>query len=149
VDSPAPRVEEQSLGDLLRRILNNLNLLVDQQIALVKQEIREHIADELRASKTLLIGAAIAVVGALILLNLVVMMLVLGLNEIGRWLIPYVGPWLGWFVAFVLLGVMFWMAYRIVLRGIREARISPISKTRASLEEDLEWAQRLLKSNGR
>ena len=136
-----PKTEAQSVGQLLRRIINGLNSLVDHQIQLVKQEIKEDILEVLGAGKTLGIGIGIALVGALMLLNLLTMALVLSLNMI--W------PWLGWIVVLVIIGVIFFVAYRFVMRGLREVRITPIDKTRRTLREDKQWAQRLLTRNGK
>jgi hypothetical protein len=77
------------------------------------------------------------------------MMIVLGLNEIGSWFIPYVGKFLGWIVILIVIGVAFFVAYRVVIRGIREIRMSPLEDTRATLSEDITWARQLLTRNGR
>ena len=90
-----------------------------------------------------------AIVGALILLNVVVMMLVLGLNEIGSWFIPYVGKFLGWFVILILIGVIFFLAYKLVTRGKREFKISPLEGTREVVSEDVTWVRQLLTRNER
>ncbi len=63
-----PPTERQSIGQLLRRIINGFNGVVDRQVQLVKQEIMENLLEGLQAGKTLAIGAGIAIVGALILL---------------------------------------------------------------------------------
>ena len=144
-----PSTPQQSTTQLFRRVVNGLNGLVDRHVQLVKQELKEELVTVLLAGKTLGIGAAIAIVGALILLNLVVMMLVLGLNELGGWYIPYVGKFLGWFVAIVLLAVLFFVAYRLAMRGIQEVKISPLEGTRAIVQEDIEWARQLLTRNGK
>jgi hypothetical protein len=144
-----PPTDQQSIGQLLRRVINGLNGLIDRQVQLVKQEIKEDIFAALMASKTLGIGIGIAVVGALILLNVSVMILVLGLNWIGNWLWPGPGNFLGWIVAFILLGVIFFLAYRVVMRGIREIQISPLDSTRRTLSEDISWAKQLLTPNGK
>jgi uncharacterized membrane protein YqjE len=149
VAAQLPPTARQSTTQLFRRVVNGLNGLVDRHVQLVKQELKEELFNVLRAAKTLGIGAAIAVVGALILLNVVVMMLVLGLNELGSWFIPYVGKFLGWFVALILIGVIFFVAYKLVMRGIQEVKMSPLEGTRATVQEDIEWAQQLLTRNGK
>jgi len=142
-----PPTQRQSIGQLLRRIINGFNGVFDRQVQLVKQEIKENVLTGLNAGKTLAIGAGIAAVGALILLNVVVMALVLGLNWISeKWLY---GPWLGWVFILALLGAIFYVAFRIVMRGIREIKISPLDRTRTTLKEDLRWARQLLTRNGR
>jgi NADH:ubiquinone oxidoreductase subunit 6 (subunit J) len=116
---------------------------------MVKQELKEELLKVLTAGKTLGIGAAVALVGALVLLNVVVMMLVLGLNELGGWYIPYVGRFLGWIVVLILIAVIFFVAYRLMMRGVREVKITPLEGTREAVREDIEWARQLLTRNGR
>ena len=144
-----PPTERQSTTQLFRRIVHGVNGLVDRHVQLVKQELKEELLDVFGASKTLIFGGAVAVVGALVLLNVLVMMLVLGLNEIGGWLWPGPGQFLGWLVIIILLVVVFYVAYRLVMRGIREVQLSPIEQTRATVQEDIEWARQLLTRNGR
>jgi uncharacterized membrane protein YqjE len=136
-----PPTEQQSVLQLFRRIVNGLNSLVDHQILLAKQEAKENVLEVLGAGKTLAIGAGIALVGALILLNVVTLAIVLSLNML--W------PWLGWIAIVLLIAVLLFVAYRFVMRGLREIRITPIDRTRRTLKEDLEWAQRLLTRNGK
>ena len=139
-----PPTDQQTIAQLVRRVINGLNGLVDRQVQLVKQELKEDLLAVLGAGKTLGIGIGIAAAGGLILLNVVVLIIILGLNEIGSWFIPYVGKFLGWIVMFALLGVLFWLAYRFVMRGIREVKISPLDRTRKTLGEDVDWARHLL-----
>src|SRR5918911_1349857 len=125
-----PPTDQQTIGQLLRRIINGLNGIVDRQVQLVKQEIKEDIFAALGAAKTLGIGIGIAAVGGLFLFNVLVLMLVLGLNWIGNWLWPGPGNFLGWLVAIVIIAVIFFLAYRFVMRGIQEGKISPLDSTR-------------------
>jgi uncharacterized membrane protein YqjE len=136
-----PPTGEQSIGQLLRRIINGLNGIVDRQVQLVKQEIKEDILEVLGAGKTLAIGAGIAVVGLLMLLNVVTMAIVLSLNMI--W------PWLGWIVIVLLIGVIMFVAFLFAKRGLREIRVTPIDRTRRTLKEDARWARQLLTRNGK
>ena len=141
VAAQLPPTERQSIGQLLRRIVNGLNGLVDRQIQMVKQEAKEDLLEVLGAGKTLGIGAGIALLGALILLNVLTMAIVLSLNMV--W------PWLGWIVIVLIIGVIFFVAYRFVMRGLREIRVTPIDRTRQTLREDVKWARHLLTRNGR
>ena len=144
-----PPTERQSTTQLFRRIVNGVNGLVDRHVQLVKQELKEELLAVLGAAKTLIFGGAVAIVGALVLLNVLVMMLVLGLNEIGGWLWPGPGQFLGWIVIIILLVVVFFLAYKLVMRGIKEVKLSPIERTRATVQEDIEWARQLLTRNGK
>jgi uncharacterized membrane protein YqjE len=147
VAAELPPTGRQTTAQLFRRIVHGLNGLVDRHVQLVKQELKEELFAALGAGKTLGIGIGIAAVGALVLLNVLIMMLVLGLNELGSWFIPYVGKFLGWIVVLILLGVMFFLAYKIVMRGIREFKISPFEKTRETVQEDTTWVRQLLTQN--
>lgn len=144
-----PPTDRQSTTQLFRRIVNGVNGLVDRHVQLVKQEIKEDILHELRAAKTLGIGIGIGAVGGLVLFNVLIMMIVLGLNELGSWFIPYVGKFLGWIVILILIGVGFFLAYKFVMRAISEAKITPLDDTRAAVREDVTWVQQLLTRNGR
>jgi uncharacterized membrane protein YqjE len=149
VAAQLPPTDRQTTNQLFRRIVNGLNGLVDRHVQLIKQELKEELFTAIGAGKWLGIGLGVAAVGALVLLNVLVMMLVLGLNELGSWFIPYVGKFLGWIVILILIAVVFFLAYRFVRRGIREIRISPLEDTRETLREDIEWARQLLTRNER
>jgi uncharacterized membrane protein YqjE len=149
VAAQLPPTDRQTTTQLFRRIVNGLNGLVDRHVQLVKQELKEELFMALGAGKMLGIGIGVAIVGALVLLNVLIMMLVLGLNELGSWFIPYVGKFLGWIVIVILIAVIFLLAYRYARRGIREIRFSPLEETRDTLREDIEWARQLLTRNGR
>lgn len=149
VAAQLPPTDRQSTTQLFRRVVNGLNGLVDRHVQLVKQELKEELLVLLGAGKTLGIGAGVAVVGALVLLNVLIMMLVLGLNELGSWFIPYVGRFLGWIVVLVLIGAIFFFAYKLVMRGIREVKISPLEGTRETVSEDVTWVRQLLTRNGK
>ena len=144
-----PPTDQQSIAQLARRVINGLNALVDRQVQLVKQEIKEDLLAVLMAGKTMGIGAGAAVVGGLMLLDVLVLVIVLGLNEIGNWLWPGPGKFLGWLVMLIILAVLFYLAYRFVQRGLREVPISPLARTRETISEDVSWAKQLLTRNER
>src|SRR3954447_18429334 len=147
VAAQLPPTDRQTTNQLFRRIVNGLNGLVDRHVQLIKQELKEELFTAVGAGKWLGIGAGVGVVGALALMNVLIMMLVLGLNELGSWFIPYVGKFLGWIVVLILLGVMFFLAYKIVMRGIREFKMTPLEETRETVQEDMTWARQLLTPN--
>ena len=136
-----PSTPNQTIGQLLRRVVNGVNGLVDRQIQMAKQEAKEDVLQVLGAAKTLAIGAGIAVLGALILLNVVTLAIVLSLNMI--W------PWLGWIVIVLIIAGVFFAAYTFVKRGIREVRVTPVQRTRRTLREDIKWARHLLTRSAR
>jgi uncharacterized membrane protein YqjE len=136
-----PSTPNQTIGQLLRRVVNGVNGLVDRQIQMAKQEAKEDVLQVLGAAKTLAIGAGIAALGALILLNVVTLAIVLSLNMI--W------PWLGWIVIVLIIAGVFFAAYTFVRRGIREVRVTPVQRTRRTLREDIKWARHLLTRSAR
>ena len=136
-----PSTPNQTIGQLLRRVVNGVNGLVDRQIQMAKQEAKEDVLQVLGAAKTLAIGAGIAALGALILLNVVTLAIVLSLNMI--W------PWLGWLVIVLIIAGVFFAAYTFVRRGIREVRVTPVQRTRRTLREDIKWARHLLTRSAR
>jgi uncharacterized membrane protein YqjE len=142
-----PPTEQQSTAQLLRRVVNGLNGIIDRQIEMAKLEVKENLFELFGASKTLGIGAGIGIVGALMLLNVLVLVIVLGLNEISAWWLG--GPWLGWVVMLLILIGVFVATYLIVKRGLREVQVSPLGRTRETLRENTDWAQHLLTRNGR
>jgi uncharacterized membrane protein len=142
-----PPTEQQSIAQLLRRVINGLNGIIDRQIEMAKQELKENLYELLGASKTLAIGAAIGVVGALILLDALVLAIVLGLNQISAWWLG--GPWLGWVVIVLIIIGGFLAAYFVVRRGLREVQVSPLGRTRETFRENADWAQHQLTRNGR
>jgi pilus assembly protein TadC len=144
-----PPTDQQTIAQLLRRIINGLNGLVDRQVQLVKQELKEDLWAALGAAKTLGIGAGIAAAGGLVLLNVLVLIIILGLNEIGGWLLGTPGKFLGWVVMLLLLVATFFLAYRFVMRGIKEIQISPLDDTRETVREDIDWVRQLLTRNGK
>ena len=131
-----PPTPQQSIGQLLRRVINGLNGLFDRQIQMAKQEVKEDLFEALGAAKTLGIAAGIAVLGALMLLIVITMAIVLALNAIA-W-------WLGWLVIVIIIAIIFFLAYRFAMRGLREIRITPVNRTRRTLREDIKWARHLL-----
>ena len=149
VAAQLPPTDRQSTKQLFRRVVNGLNGLVDRHVQLVKQELKEELLTVLKAGKTLGIGVGVAIVGALMMLNVLIMVLVLGLNELGSWFIPYVGRFLGWIVIVILIGVIFFLAYKLVTRGKREFKISPLEGTREVVSEDVTWVRQLLTRNGK
>lgn len=136
-----PRTEQQSIGQLIRRTINGVSGLVDRQIEIAKQEAKENVFELLGAGKTLGIGIGIALVGALVLLNVLTVALILSLNMV--W------PWLGWIVIVIVIAALFFVAYRFVMRGVQEVQIKPIARTRRTLREDVRWARQLLTRNAK
>ena len=137
-----PGLRNEPTGDLIRRLIEDVQTLVDKQIALVKQELREDIGQVVGAAKTLLIGVALLLAAALIFLHF----LFLGIDSLTQWLL---GHRLGWLAALLLTLILGGLGVRFALKGKDEVKIQPLARTRETLKEDAEWAKHRLTPNGR
>ncbi len=143
-------VSDATLLELLGRIVNDLSDLVDKQIQLAKQEVREDLGEVAGAARALAVGAGIvAAVGLLLVIWLWTAVIWL-FNWLGALLWSPYGGALGWIVGLVVPLLVALFAYnRFIKRGLRDIRIKPLERTRATLKEDLEWVRRLRTRDGR
>jgi hypothetical protein len=139
---------QATLPELFGRVINDVSDLADRQLELAKQEIGDAKDEAIGAVKRIAIGAAIAIVAALLLVIWAWTAFIWFFNWLGA--LISVGPvtfsWLGWLVGLLVPAAAAWMAYtRFIRRGISQA-ISiwpPLPRTRETLKEDLEWVKRL------
>ncbi len=140
-------VRDATLQELIGRLVNDVSELVDRQVELAKQEVREDIGEGLGAAKTLALGAGIAAGAGLLLVVTAWMALVWFLNWLGDriW-----SPWLdslGWIVGFLVLGAALLFAYQRFIKGairqFKDLSKRPLERTRETLKEDLEWLKSL------
>jgi len=129
--------DELSIPDLARRLAETGRLLVQKQIELAKQEAREDFQSTVRgviflaAGLVLLLFAVVCLLIALTAATALLLALFTGGNPL--WLAGII-----WLVLFALGGgLCLWL-------GKQRVRTRPLSLTRASLEEDLEWARQRL-----
>ena len=137
-------VDEATFTELVGRLINDFSDLVDRQIELAKQEVREEIGDVIGAAKTLAIGAGIAAVAGLMLLIWAWTGVIWFFNWLGALLLGPWGGWIGWLVGLIIpaiAGLVAWKGF--IGPGIKRVKIKPLAKTRATLKEDLEWVQQL------
>ena len=132
-----PGVQSASTADLVRRLIENVQELVDKQVALVKQEIREDLGQIAGAAKTLGIGVAFLMLAGICRFNF----LFLGINTLtGGW------GWLAALVCTLLFGIL---GAVFANKGKGQVRVQPLARTRETLKEDAEWAKHRLTPNGR
>lgn len=125
-------------AEILRRVVENVSLLVDKQVELAKQEAREE-ARQAAAGGGMVAGGGLAVYTGLLFL-LVTLCLVV--DEV-----VFVG-W-GWLVALLIAALFLGAGVVLLLLGRSRLRLRPLGRTRDTLREDLEWARRQLRRNGR
>jgi hypothetical protein len=133
--------DQLSAVELARQLGNTASQLVQKQIELAKQEAREDLRQTIR-------GIVIIVAGAVLLLFAVICLLIGLTSATGQLLsLALRGAPLGWLIA---LGALIWLivfaaigAVCLIL-GKRRIQTNPLSRTRASLLEDLEWVKQRL-----
>jgi uncharacterized membrane protein YqjE len=126
----------ESTGELVRRVLRDLQGLLDRQIDLVKLELREDLQQVARAGKTLGIGLGLLLFAAICFVNF----LFLGLDTLlPRW---------GWLAALCCALLFGLLGYLLTRRGREEVKLQPLARTRETLKEDAVWVKHPLTSNG-
>lgn len=129
VDPTKPLDADRSLGELLSRLTDDFGDLVSTQVELAKVEIKEEVS---RAGKGagMLTGAGL---GAYLAITLLSFAAAWGLAEV----MPEG-------VAFVIVGVI-WAIVAAVLYSTGRKQLGavrvPPPQTKASIEEDIEWAK--------
>jgi uncharacterized membrane protein YqjE len=137
-------VLDRSTPDLIRRLIDDANGLVELQIRLAKLEAKENLLSVLAGAKTLGVAAG---VGVLALIGLGVL-IVTGLAAIFRAIgVPVLNQ--DWFWALVLVVASGGVAALLGLRGFRKLKVSPLERTRETLREDIEWLRQPTKPSGR
>jgi uncharacterized membrane protein YqjE len=119
---PAPR-----LGELLRRLISEIRILIDQRLTLLRIELKEQLAAIARDLILIAVGVGLLAIASLLLMT-----------ALALWVARAIGSIAGGFgllgaAALVLGGVL--MA--IAAAGLRRRRLAP--KTREELRRDVEW----------
>jgi uncharacterized membrane protein YqjE len=132
-----PRLRQESTGDLVRRLLDDIQGLVDRQIALVKQEVREEVQQLVGATRTLGIGAALLLLALISFFDF----LFHGIDRLF--------PGWGWVAALVLTLIFGFAGALLAKKGAAKVKVEPLTRTRETLKEDAEWAKHRLTLNGK
>jgi hypothetical protein len=143
-------VSDATTPELVGRIINDFSDIVDRQIELAKQEVREEIGEAIGAARTLAIGAGIAAAAGLFVVIWLWTALIWFLNWVGASLWGPGWGWIGWLVGFVAplpIGFFAWSGF--IKPGIEQIKIRPLERTKATLQEDLEWLRQLRTLSGR
>lgn len=132
-----PGLKTAPTADLVRRVIDNVQALLDKQVTLVKQELHEDLSQVAGAAKTLGIGAGLLVVAGLCFFHF----LFLGIDTLfPRW---------GWLAA-LLCAVVFGVIGAVVAKkGVGNVKVRPLARTRETLKEDAAWAKHQLTPNGK
>jgi len=133
-----PPTERQTIADLVRRIINGVQDIIDRQIELAKQEVKENLIQLAKASGLLIAGGILLFLTAIFLLVTIIM----GFEAV----FPRFGGWISALVITLILGIT---GAVLALRGKKRVMINPVARTRETLKEDLAWAKRPLIRNGK
>lgn len=118
---------ELSNRELIREITGKVSLLAHKELELIKAEIRA----DLKAELTMIKALTVAVIAALIGVNLLFVAPVLALALV----IP------GWLAALVVGGLILIIAATVGYIGWRRAVTRPLPLTRQTLKEDMQWVK--------
>ena len=126
---PATQHSDKSLGELVQSATKDLSLLVHQEFALAKAELKKE-ATTAGKGAGMLGGAAFAGVFALIFLSIAL-----------AYGISWLGIGLGW--GFLIVGVLYLLVAAVLgLTGKKKiSQVGPPEKTIESVKEDVAWAK--------
>ena len=124
------RPADRTMGELLGALAEDLTLLLRQEVALGKAEMRQTMSQAVRDLIALIAGGAVAAGGGLVLLFAAVLGLT-ALTGIPLWLSALI---VGGVVALVGLGLL-----AGGLNGMKQ--VKPAPRTIASVKNDIEWAK--------
>jgi len=126
---PATQHSDKSLGELVQSATKDLSLLVHQEFALAKAELKKEVTTA-GMGAGMLGGAAFAGVFALIFLSIAL-----------AYGISWLGIGLGW--GFLIVGVLYLLVAAVLgLTGKKKiSQVGPPEKTIESVKEDVAWAK--------
>ena len=133
-----PALRNEPTGDLVRRLISNAQTLIDKQIQLAKQELREDIGQVAGAAKSLGIGVALLLLAGICFFNF----LFLAIDRFipGRW---------GWLAALIFTLLFAILGGVFAMKGKNQVKVQPLARTRETLKEDAAWAKHPLTPNGK
>ena len=132
-----PKARNAPTGDLIRRLIDDIQSLLDRQVLLVKQELREDVGQVAGAAKTLVIGFAFLLLAGICFFNF----LFLAIDTfLPRW---------GWLAALLFTLVLAVIGGMLANKGKGQVKVQLLARTRETLKEDAEWAKHRLTPNGK
>jgi hypothetical protein len=130
-------VRNESTGELVRRLIDNVQTLIDSQVLMIKQELREDIGQVVGATKTLVIGLVLLVLAGICFFNFLFL-------AIDRLL-----PGWGWLAALVVTLLFAIIGGLLANKGKGQVKVQVLARSRETLKEDAAWAKHRLTPNGR
>jgi hypothetical protein len=123
--------EERTFSELLGQLSQDLNLLMRQELRLVKTEISEKISRATSDAVSLAAGGLVAYAGALALVAGIILVLnqVMGL-----------AAWLAAVLVSLVLGIIGFVMVRGALRNLKRIEPTP-QRTVKTIEDGIQWAK--------
>jgi uncharacterized membrane protein YqjE len=121
------RATTPRLGELLRRLISEIRILIDQRVTVLRVELKEQLAAMARDLILMAVGIGLVAIASLLLIT-----------ALALWVGRAIGSMAGGFgvlgaAALVLGGVLMGVA----MTEFRRRRLAP--KTREELRRDVEW----------
>ena len=129
-------VQPDSIGGLIRGILNDLRTLIREEIALARVEIREQAGRARAAAMSFGIAVAALAFGGIFLL----IAIALGIAYLLNW-----PAWAGFFITAVLLGLAGFVTLSSGRKQLTRVHAVP-EQTISTLKENSEWLAKRLSS---
>ena len=120
-------IRRLNTGELVARLVSNVSLMADRQIALAKEEAREDVTKVATGGGVLAAGVMLAYTAVPALVTALILFLA-----------PTLSPaWVALIVAalFAVIGSI------VALVGYGRVKVQPLQRTRHTLKEDVEWAR--------
>jgi hypothetical protein len=131
--------QPESIGGLLRGILNDLRTLIREEIALAQVEIREQATKARTAAMSFGVAAAALAFGGTFLL----VALAIGIADVLDW-----PAWTGFLIVALLLSVLGFLTLSSGRKQLRTLHAVP-EETVSTLKENSEWIAKRLSSEPR
>jgi hypothetical protein len=129
-DAPAPAATQQTMTELVRGIIDDVQQLARQQVTMLKAEIRE----DLNKTRTAMVYGGLGITA----LTVGALALIFGLVYLLDWLYPGMPMWVAWMIVggiFAIAGV----SLGLVARNMFESFNPLPDKSFNALQENLTW----------
>ena len=133
-DGRIPPPGEPGLGDLIRQLAQDSAMLVRQEVALAKAELRQNVKSVARDVTMVVVGGVLALLGGLVLIAFLVI-------AVGDALDQY---WLGALIVGLLFLVAGGLMAKSFLGRLKQEEVAP-ARTLETLKEDKQWLQSEIK----
>lgn len=130
LNGPTTPAAEPALGDLFKQLAQDSAVLVRQEIALAKAEMRANLRSTARDAAMAAAGGAMAAVGGLVLIAFLVMLVGDAVDEY----------WLGALIVGGLFTLVGGILAKKALNNLKHDSLTP-EQTLTTLKEDGQWVQ--------